>query len=575
MFLARLCIFLLLSFSAQAIAGEKEACRRVYAHLTLHDAEGAIEEAVTAYRLYPESSLLARSHIEALAAAGKETEMLSAYHAFLKKFPEEKEDRTLLEIMAWGIIKKGAHSASPITVATALLAAQRGSDSRGVTLLVEGLRHNNSLIRSVSVDLAGHMRDASLCDEVLRLLKEERVWNVRLAAIHAAGQMKIHEAQPFCEKVLANPSSQAEEKAAAIETIVNLVSHATPEKMHQLVNGNRAGLRLLACQVAAFCGDATTIPQLLPLLNDHNGELRSIALQVMGLLRNQSGSPGFIAEIAQSMISDPDPMAGISAAWLLTLEDSAAGQQAFRRWLGHPKREVRLQATAALITTGRYGLPLMKDAFKACQDPYMRMNLAMGLIGQRSCVSEACKALSDGLKLNDRWMWKKEGLFRYITLSTERHREGIPNYPEAVNQLVRLEVLNVLAMMKSPEALDALRRFLQERNWGISGVASLLLLSEGNEDAVEVVANLLEDPDDKVRMQAALAMGVLGADSRAVNVLQASYEKGDRATKEKVIEALGKIGRMETVPFLVEKLSEQHQNLRIFVAAALLQCLNH
>jgi HEAT repeat protein len=130
-------------------------------------------------------------------------------------------------------------------------------------------------------------------------------------------------------------------------------------------------------------------------------------------------------------------------------------------------------------------------------------------------------------------------------------------------------------MMKSPDAQDAIRSFLTERNWGISGVAAALLLAEGNEDAVELVASLLDDPEPKVRMQAALAMGVLGGDARAVEVLQASYEAGDRADKEKVIEAVGRIGKMESVPFLVDKLRDPHQNLRITAASALLQCLNH
>ncbi|MDP1836577.1 MAG: HEAT repeat domain-containing protein [Chlamydiales bacterium] len=575
MLLARLIICLFCCQCVALSATEAESCRRVYAHLTLHDNEGALQEADAARKLYPNSVALAKARIEALAAAGHENAMMGAYKDLLVQFPDESQDRTLLEIMAWGIIKKGAHSASPITVATALLAAQKGSDSRGVTLLAEGMRNHNSLIRGISVDLVGQMRDASLCSEIVRLLNQERTWSVRLAAIHAVGHMKVRDAQGICENILANPMAQAEEKAAAIESIVNLMDSAKPINMDELVSSNRAGMRLLACQIAAFCGEFDDISPLYPLLSDVNAEVRSIALQVIGLLRSKDQDSSVIISIAQSKLADPEPMVAISAAWLLTLEDSVAGQKALRKWLSYPKREVRLQATAALVSTGKHGLPLMRDIFEAAQDPYIRMNLALGLIGQRIAVPEACAALTDALKINDRWMWEKEGLFRYVGPSTERHRDGIPNYPEAVNQLVRLEILNVLAMMKSPDAQPSLRRFLKERNWGITGMAALLLLSEGNEDAVEVVATLLTDPDPKVRMQAALAMGLLGADPRAVGVLEASYASGDRAVKEKVLEAVGKIGRMASVPFLVEKLSEPHQNLRIFASAALLQCLNH
>ncbi len=549
--------------------------RRVHAHLAIHDNEGALSEVKEALAESSDSLSLKKAYIEVLAALGQECSMLQAWQALMEQYPEEKEDRQLLETMAWGIIQKGSRSSSPITVAISLVAAHKGQDTRGVKIICEGLKNNNAIIRGLSLELCTQMRDAALLDEVMRLLSQERVWAVRLAAIRAAGGMKLGAAQGVLEEILADSSRAAEEKAAAIEALVNLLENADEDRIHSLVRNRRAGLRLLACQAAIYCGREEDIQVLLPLLQDVNAEVRGIALQVIGALRGTNVANGDLQEIARRRLVDNDPLVAISAAWLLTLTDAEDGQEHLQSWLNHSKRKVRLQAAGALVATGRHGLPLMRKAFVTTTDSYVKMNLAFGLIGQRTDVLEACQALRDGLQMPERWMWGQDGLFRYVTPSKEKHRDGIPNYPEAVNQLVRLEILNVLAMMKSPTALPAIRRFLQERNWGISGVAAAVLLAEGNDEAVELVAKLLEDPEPKVRMQAALVLGMLGSDTRALTVLHHSFESGDRAMKERVLEAVGRIGQMESVPFLVDKLAGPHQNLRLFAACALLQCLNH
>lgn len=568
-------LWLVAFFGSLHANGADECCGRVFAHLALFDSDGALEESKKGLARYPDSLPLRKAHIEVLAASGQENAMSQAWLELLEAHPEEKEDRHLLETMAWGIIRKGAASPSPITVASALLAAQKGADSRGVRLLAQGLRSNNSLIRALSLSLVSQMRDASLCDEVSRLLSQEHIWTVRLEAIKAAGRMHIASAEPIFEAILANPTSAAEEKAFAIEGLVNILDRADPDRIRSLVANRRAGLRLLACQAAAHCSDAKDIPILLPLLQDVNSEVRAVALQVIGILRSCGEVSCDLKEIARRRLGDNDPLVAISAAWLLTLVEPEEGARALKGWLNHSKRDIRLQAAGALVTTGRYGVPLMRETFATTGDPYVRMNLALGLIGQRIDIPDACRALSEGLQMQDRWMWGQDALFKYIAPSVERHREGIPNYPEAVNQMVRLEVLNVLAMMKSSDALSSIRRFLQERNWGISGMAAAVLLSEGNEEAVELVAGLLSDPEPKVRIQAALVLGMLGRDARALDVLHQAYERGDRATKEGVLEAVGRIGQMESVPFLVDKLIEPYQNLRLVAAASLLQCLNH
>jgi HEAT repeat protein len=156
-----------------------------------------------------------------------------------------------------------------------------------------------------------------------------------------------------------------------------------------------------------------------------------------------------------------------------------------------------------------------------------------------------------------------------------KHDDEIPNYPEAVNQLTRLEVLEVLAMLHYPQAQEAIKAFLKERRWGVTGMASALLLTEGDETAVDLVKGLLNDPDKEVRLQAALILAVWGREEDVVKQLQDAYVSVDRDLKGQILEGIGRVGSASSLPFLAERLQDPFPTLRIIAAAATLECLYH
>jgi HEAT repeat protein len=146
---------------------------------------------------------------------------------------------------------------------------------------------------------------------------------------------------------------------------------------------------------------------------------------------------------------------------------------------------------------------------------------------------------------------------------------------EMDNQLARLKILNILAILKEPGAQDAIRQFLAERSWGISGAAAALLLTEGDDDAVALVQELLQDKEAKVRLQAALVLSLWSREEAPIQELEKGYANSEMDLKLKIIEGLGRIGSMASVPFLIGRLEEPSQTLRLIAAMALIQCLNH
>ena len=550
--------------------------RRVEAHLLLRDYRSAYEEVQRGIAKYPESRLLQESRIQVLARVGDEKAMYSAWQEYASQYEGAFKNRDILEVMAWGIIEKGNASQSPITRAVALLSAFFSNSAQGVAMLHENMENSNSFIRGVSVQLAGHLHDTKLLHDVLRVFRNEKVWSVHLEAVKAIGSMKIHEAREELKEIVANEKTPAEEKAAAIESLVHLVETISRDELASLATSKRSGLRLLACQAAAELDLIQDLDLIIPLVNDHCPEVRETALIALGVLRTEEFKGVRIAQIAQDRINDPDQKVAITAAWLLTLHDSEEGKKAFTKWLNHTSPDARAFSASALSATGKHGFPLVRQFFYQTRDPYVKMNLAFGLLSQRVDTEIACEALYQGLMhLKDKFMWEERGIFRILVPSTVKHKEEIPQYPEVVNQLVRLEMIQVLAFMHHPHAQTAMKAFLKERIFGVTGIAVALLLTEGDEEALDLVRGLLQDEDVQIRAQAALILALWGRDEEAISHLQNGYVAADRELQEKILEGLGRIGSESSIPFLVEKLNEPYQNLRLMAASALLQSLYH
>ena len=550
--------------------------QRIHSHLIISDYPSAISEAWNGIQQYPDSKLVWIAYLHAVAKMGDEKRMISHWKLFSERFPEERENRELLESFAWAVIEKGSHASSPAIRVTALLGAFFSQDAKGVVILRRGLSDDNSFLRAAAVKLSSHLPDASLQDELLRLLETEKVWKVRMEVIRAIGDLRIGDAKDRLKKMIGQEHCHTEEKAAAVETLVSLCEHIQPHQISQLVDSNRSGMRMLACELVSFFDQKQDIDRLSPLLHDHHSDVRAKVFQTIGRLRATSIGGTLVEDASEKGAHDPDSTVAITAAWALTINNPEKGMAAFEKFFRLDSRDVRCSAAAALAATGKYGLPLARQMFHKSSDIYVKMNLAIGLIGQRTDVNNACSCLFDGLsEKKEKWAWDEEENFRVLAPSKVKHDDAIPNYPEAVNQLTRLEVLQILAMVKYPFAQQAIKSFLKESQWGISGLASILLLTEGDEEAVDLVQNLLDDNDPKVKVQAALILALWGKGEDVVPLLEETYASADRELREKILEGIGRVGSANSLSFLAEKLQEPYQTLRITAAAALLECLYH
>lgn len=569
------CLTLLDPIFLQAAMLPEQLDKRIQAHLVISDYQSACKEAAWGIEHYPESKLIWLAYLQALARSGNEKAMLSKWKVFIKKFPEEHSNRELLECFAWAVIDKGATSSSPLVRLKAIIGAFFSEDSKGIAILKKGLCDDNSLLRAFSVKFSSGLMDASLEEELFKLLQTEKAWIVRQALILAIGSLPSSKAKQELKKVIACDLCHVEEKALAIRVLVIASERIEADHLQKLVTSNRSGMRMLACELIAFFEQLEDVDKLFPLIVDNNADVRAKVFQTIGQLRVATIDGQSVVELAERAAKDPDPTVAIVAAWVLTINDPEKGGAIFERLLNHQNADTRYLAAAALATTGKYGLNTMQKAFNQNKDNYVKMNLALGLIGQRVDITIACDCLFLGLSQHkDRWSWAEDRYFRVLTPNKIKQSDVMPNYPEAVNQLTRLDILQILAKVHYVDAQEAIKKFLKQSSGETSRLVSALLLEEGDEEAIDLVKNLLSDEDPEIKIQAALILAMWGHDD-ALYILQEHYASANPELKGLILEGIAQSGSKESLFFLVEKLQEPYQTLRIISAAALLQCLYH
>lgn len=548
---------------------ESEQLSRIQAFLVMDDLRAAAIEAEQAVIQHPESPSLREAQMQVLAQQGRERDMMTAWKAYSLRFPKQQYERRVLENLAWGVLHKGSRSSQPVVRFYSLIGAGQSRDVQALKVLLAAMRGSNEALRASAVQSSVRFRDAILQEELRKMWKTERAWAVRAAVAQAIGAMQMTELSDELEAALGGGRVDPEMGAILTTALLSMFDEADSEQVEQLLNSERAALRILACRIITHFGMGEKAPQLRACLQDPIADVRAEAALALGYLHDEEVDP------LLARLGDPDPKVAITAAWALTLLEDERGLQGLDSWLQDKSQDWRVFAAGAVAASGSQGIPLAERHMATHNDPFVRINLAIALIRQRHHCDLACATLNEALKnSNERWMRVQGHPFGPIAPSEVKHHPLIPRYPEVVHQATQLEVLNLLAILRYPEAQGAIKRFLQERPWGITSYAAATLLQEGDDSALQLVAELMNDPNPQTRVQAALVLANWGNDPKAINTLIAAYPKANRRIKEVILDSLGKIPSQDTWPFLVQELQNPSQTLRIIAAASLVQSLS-
>lgn len=585
--------FLALMLPICSFANEEDlVVKRVYGHLAIRDQQGALEEAKMGLNRFPQNRSIRLAYARALSERGEEVaawqEWTQVAHLDTPILEWEGEELALLESMAWGVLQRGSVSTQPVIQLHALLGSAMTRDARAIPLLLHHLRGSNAMLRAFAVQLAASYGDGVLQEEIIRLFQEEKVWYVRLAVIQAIGQLRIISLKPALTDLvlekegggIRSARALTEEKEAAMMALLQMSDEVTEAEWLMLMISPRATLRQLACNMVTRASlrypmrqasKSMFLEKIAACLQDQSPDVRIGALNALSSLRAEK-------QLIEPKLSDSTPAVAITAARALLLIDQKVGEEHLERWLSHEDKLLARMASAAVAVSGKYGIHLAQKHLNA-SDPYVRANLSWALIGQRMDVDRACATLGQVLEEEKGvlWMWDAAGnpLFQGLAPSRLHHIEQMPQYPLIVDQMTRLEVLSAMSRVGYKGAFAAMRNFLTTRAWGVTGSAAAILLQEGDASDADAVRGLLTDPDEWIRVQAALILAMVGGDVLAVPVLQAAYPHMEREMRVRILEALAYVGHADSIPFLIGILQEPFQILRVVSAAAILLALNH
>ena len=552
------------------IADEKEFAKGITSCLLIKDYATAVHLSRTAVQVFPESKEIHALLIRALSEGGEGVEALKL---FQKHFSDRglKENFSLLESIAWATMIHSEEKSEMARISS-LIGASLTHDSRTVDLIMYALESSNALLRSFALRLAPQYNDRVVQKKVLSLLKEERNWYVRMELIQASGYMRLVEAVPFLKEVIASQSVTQEEKIVSIHALVNIYDDVPDKELDFLLSHPRSGMRELGLAAIDYFGKKDKINRILPLLKDPSPHVRSLVLVMLGTM---DVDPKVFAEVN---FDDSHPEVSVLAAWLQLRFDEEKAKARLLKWIHGDDLDTARFAAVVFGAGGKRTAFLLEKTLYEAKDPYVKANLALSMIKQKIAMNPAIAALKQFCMENkENLMWQPGvyPMFNRLAPSHVRHIVHIPSYPALVDHMTRLNLLNILCIAGCNDASALVKQFLDKEMWGVVTGASVLLLEEGDMEALDSIRKLLEDPNEKTQVQAALALAFYGGDPKAAHILEKAYAKVDWERKIQILEALGHIGNRDSVPFLLEKMKEPFTLLRTIAASSVIQCLYH
>jgi HEAT repeat protein len=570
-------ICFLLSTSLFSAQEKEELMHRVETHCLLEDFYSALKEAEKGIEQYPDSIEINKIYLRVLALAGYEVQSISKINSLSGSLKDLRKDHQLLEEISWSILKKGLNSTQYSTRLASMLGIYFTKDARAVKVLNSMMCDSNAILRSVAVQLAISYKDDILKESLSRLLDHEKVWLVRLEVLKAIGQMKIVEKAESLKEILKNEKATFEERALAIKSLVEIYENIDLTELELLLDSPFAGFRSLGCELATNFKIVEVKEKIYKLLFDPRCDVRISALNAIVLYYKDHLNKEKLATALDQVCQDANSFVAITGSWAALTMEHEKGNYYLKKWFFDKYGENRRFAAAALAQAGVNGIKLSEEILEQSNDPFVKANLAIGLIGQRRDVKSCSDVLYDLIKnKKGMWMWEsgQNSLFKILSPSEVRHTDQLPNYPEAIDQSVQLKLLSLLAVLEDPRAQEGIKTFLKRKTWGITGLAAISLLQEGDEDSLNVLKSLLTDKEKNVRIQAALALALIGKDRSSLPVLEEAYFSADYDLKLNILGAIGQVSNQGSIPFLIKVLSEPFEILRIAAAAAIIQATN-
>ncbi|MGR3973512.1 MAG: hypothetical protein QRY72_02935 [Candidatus Rhabdochlamydia sp.] len=547
---------------------EEQGVKRIYSQLNIHDPWSAVVEGEALMQLYPGSAAVKMAYLEALAEKGDERALFQEWMKHKDIFSLEKK---AVEIVAWATLHQ-ARRAPQLSVQTAaLIGSALTSDVKAIPLVVSALRSQNALLRFLGVKLSRHLGDDLLVHELIRLFQEEKVWFVREMLIEIIGELRIEALKDPLFEAISTTSLCSEEQAKMMMALTHLCSVPTAEHLQFLFSSPKAVLREFGCHLVAYYDLTHHIPDVTALLNDYSLDVRQEAIETLIFLEHPIPS-----SILKPLIQDRHPQVALTAAWAACCLGEQEGIEVLQQGLTHAEGKWQRLAAALLSRSGRLTQNLAITYLHSHDDEFVKVNLALGLIEQQVAIQQGCEVIDQFLHQigSQKLMWDSSSSQKVLAPSEVRHLEQSYNYPQMIDHLTKLDLMSLLCTLQYEGVKQQIKELLKSENLEVTACAGVILFQEGDEEIIPLLKQLTLDPNPSVQAQAALILTVCTEDEEALKILQSVYDQVGYEVKIQILEVISQRGTKDVIPFLLARLEEPFQLLRVIAASSLIQCLS-
>lgn len=555
---------------------ETEFASKIESHICIKDYLSALTLAKEAVSLYPHSLFLQRLLIKTLASNHEIDQALLLFQRLHEQFETKNTQLlTTLESICWGILDEPQDRFEHLKLIH-LMGAASARDFKSVKTLLASLKSTNALIRAQALRLAPMFPDDIIKEQILQMIRGEKNWFVRLGLISAIGGLKINEAKTWLQSLIEDPRTTQEEKVSAIQSLVEMHQSFSKEEFNLLIKSPRAGIRELAFVLAIHFSGKDLIIDGTKAFQDPSPYVRVMATIAFAMLYEYEYPQGVQRELSELM-KDRHPLVSLTAAFALARTSPELAQPLFQDKLSDYRPEVRHLAASMVGRAARLFPKTVGKELVSHKDEFVRLNLALGSMGHALFLKEAGEVIHRALLQADEIMMDEytHPLFPFVHQGQVRHLPHIPDHPKLVDGLTRIDLIRRLFILGHAEAFPHLKRFLSHQVWSLTFESAAILIQEGDFSMMEPLERLTKDKDAKVRVQAALALAFISKDESMVPILIEAYPKLDGNVRLMMLEALGHIGTIDAIEFLLERLKDPFHLTKVVAASSIVNSIYH
>jgi hypothetical protein len=492
----------------------------------------------------------------------------------------EKTYRKILESICWAKLKEGFFEGSLESRRVCLIAAALQNDVQALIFISQGLKSQNQWMRNIAAQLSANYLDSNLWEQIKAMFSAEMPSEWMHIVINLVGKIPLKIWEGDLEKLVRDKNLSQGVYLSAIEALMSMQGDLQAEDLDRILEGRKEfDKNLFEAKALATFNLKPSSAQVLRLLEQNSEELVILTCRSLMLLDDFQIESEVESKLRELQKGRLHSSLAVSSLLLLKKNDQTSRRMIKER-LFSKKQNAALLACAYAKLCGPLLLEEMKEALEANVDIYVKANLVYSVFLLESEEKMPLEKLSKNLAvvLDEGSFSPVSHFFPFVDVEVLVPYGFYNSFASEDRthqiQVSKLELLQLWASKDPKEAKKYLELFLSQLSLKNMHLAMELSLTEQLYNHDDLLKEMLDSENEKVKLEAAILLAHLRRDKEVIRLLHQSYEQVDYKRKFRILEALFAVAEKESWDFLESTLKEPYGQLSYIAAAGLLKSLS-